>query len=186
MAEVNRKRKRKRDDQILASAGDGTLTESVKKQRAFIDKSKKPLSIKERKAADFYLESGNKMRSCIRAGYRETTARTGADVILGRAHVADYINLHQKARREAGDIKLEDQIHRINKVIETFDEIQYLSSKRTLGKNQRQRLYVLSNVVKGTTVLEAIRLQNELLGISGATADKTVFGPSFDSTDADL
>lgn len=163
-----------------------TSNETRVQSRALIDKKKKPLSIREASAVKHYLIYKNKYKACIHAGYSESMSRTRSTSIFSRPNVADFIENAKKERRREIDITLEDQVYRINNIITTFDKIQELALKPKLGKVQKARLFVLQNIVKGTTILDAIKLQNELLDITSNIADQATVGPTFSHDDSEL
>lgn len=153
---------------------------------AVVDYEQKQLSPREQAAADFYILNGSKYEACVAAGYAETTAKIKAWEIFDRPHMKYYLDMRARERQARHDVTVDDQIHRIDKIIRAFEEIMMLAQKPKLGKKQERRLSILMAVTKGHTYLEAIKLQSHYMGFQPKLTKEAALGPRFGEEDRGL
>lgn len=75
------------------------------------------LTIKQKKFADIYLETGNATKAAIEAGYNEKYAATNTDKLLKNTKIKNYINERLKELDDEAIAKQEEILKTITAIL---------------------------------------------------------------------
>lgn len=131
----------------------------------------KPLTPKQRNFAEIYIETGNASEAYRQAYNVKPTTNinvitTKASILLKKDNIAVTISKLRETEARKFEIKREDVLKGYLEIIDAWRKLMQLSMKDHLTKDEKQKFYLLKDMVKGSDYRGAYDSIAKMLGLN--------------------
>lgn len=124
------------------------------------------LSARQKLFCDEYLISMNASNAATKAGYSEASSKEIACANLKKPHIKDYIQNKQKASMKKFELTRDAILTRLNERSLLMGEIQRLSLKESLTKEEKAKLKRLTEIMKMSDANKSDEMIARMLGFN--------------------
>jgi len=131
----------------------------------------KKLTPKQEKFAQLYVELGNASEAYrrsynVKETTKDTTINVKASELLSNGNVSVRVKELQENLKQKNQITKQDIINYHLKMVKAWESLQKLGEKETLTKDEKQKFYLLKEMVKGSDYRGSLDSVTKMLGFN--------------------
>lgn len=136
----------------------------------------KTLTPKQEKFAELYVELGNASEAYrrsydVRPNTKQTSINEKASQLLNKVAIRSRVEQLREELRESNKVTKDWIIQKHKDLIEWYEELKELSRRKDLTKEEKSRVYMLKDLIKGSDFRGSLDSLTKMLGYN--EPDKT-------------